>query len=83
MEPTVTPGTSITDDLVCYCFQISREDIEQDVRESGGQAVPQFIRSEIRAGHCDCETLNPTGKCCLGDVERLIGHLETEKGVEP
>lgn len=79
----MTPGTTITDDLVCYCFQISRGDIEQDVRESGGRSVPHFIRSEIRAGHCSCETLNPTGKCCLGDVETLIRQLEDEEGVEP
>jgi NAD(P)H-nitrite reductase large subunit len=83
METNLTAETTTSGDLVCHCFRISRGDIEQDVRDNGGQSVPHFIRSEIRAGNCSCETLNPTGKCCLGDVERLIESLETEKGVEP
>ncbi|WP_243288785.1 hypothetical protein [Geothrix terrae] len=30
----------------------------------------ETIRSAVREGRCRCETLNPSGACCLGDVLR-------------
>ena len=60
------------DDLVCYCLGISREEIE---REAAGEAPPEIdgrVRALIKTGECTCETSNPSGKCCLADVRRLL-----------
>ena len=36
-------------DLVCYCFNISRADIKRDIQEKGKTGIPDRIRAEIKA----------------------------------
>lgn len=57
--------------LVCYCFNITEEDIREEIRKTGRTTASQRIRSEIKARNCACEINNPSGRCCLGDVERV------------
>lgn len=55
---------------VCYCFGITREDIRREIHQTGACGVAERIRAEVQADHCACEVKNPSGKCCLGSVER-------------
>ncbi len=55
---------------VCYCFGVSRRDIEDEVQRSGKSTMAERIKAEVKAGNCACEVKNPSGKCCLGDVVR-------------
>jgi Zinc binding domain len=55
---------------VCYCFGFTRQDLWDEVRESGKPTAAEKIRAEVEAGRCACEVKNPSGKCCLGDVAR-------------
>ena len=57
---------------VCYCFNHTIESIEEEIRLSGKSTVVESITAEIKAGNCECETMNPKGKCCLGDVGRAV-----------
>jgi Zinc binding domain len=57
---------------LCYCFGFSRADIRRQVRESGLSDIPALIAAEVKAGRCSCETKNPSGACCLGDVRRAV-----------
>lgn len=57
---------------VCYCFGFTRKDIENEIAETKGSTVADRITAEIRAGNCACEVKNPSGKCCLGDVTRVV-----------
>jgi hypothetical protein len=34
--------------------------------------VVDAIRQRIRSDGCACEVRNPTGRCCLPDVMRLV-----------
>lgn len=52
------------DDLLCYCFGISKADFSRD------PAVRDFVIEQTRAGRCSCETSNPSGRCCLKDLPR-------------
>lgn len=60
---------------VCYCFNITKEDIRDEIRKTGRSTASQRIRSEIKATGCSCEINNPSGRCCLGDVERIEKQL--------
>lgn len=53
---------------VCYCFQHTKSDIEQDFAENGHSTIEDEIREKVKNNQCSCETMNPKGRCCLGDV---------------
>jgi len=53
---------------VCYCFDISKRMIQEEITSKGRSSLRDRIRQEIADGNCDCESVNPSGRCCLGDV---------------
>ncbi len=57
--------------LACYCFGVAEEEL---LGGSPQQAVElaASIRRRVFAGECDCRNLNPSGRCCLADVDRLL-----------
>ena len=57
---------------VCYCFGFSRADVRREVAENGSSTIPAQITQRVRAGECRCEVKNPSGACCLGDVNRAV-----------
>ena len=50
------------DDLVCYCFKFTRNDIEQDYMKNGQSTIIAKISSEKKSGGCDCANKNPKGR---------------------
>ncbi len=50
------------DDLICYCFEYSRTDIENDYLNNGRSLIMERISSEKRFGNCQCAVKNPKGK---------------------
>jgi Zinc binding domain len=58
--------------LVCYCFGFTRQDIWEEIRSAGKSMVAKRITAEVEAGRCASEVKNPSGKCCLGDVTRMV-----------
>ena len=57
---------------LCYCFDITIEDVEREIATTGTSAVPKRVAAAIRAGTCECEIRNPSGVCCLGEVNRAV-----------
>ena len=58
--------------LVCYCFDHSVESIRNEVERTGESTVVASVTDKVRAGECSCETLNPKGVCCLGDLHAAV-----------
>jgi len=56
---------------VCYCFGHTIEEIEDEVRRTGGSTVADDIRARMKSEGCSCETKSPRGSCCLSTVERI------------
>ncbi|BCO08746.1 hypothetical protein GF1_11220 [Desulfolithobacter dissulfuricans] len=50
------------DELICFCFGYSEEDIRRDVREHGRSMVLEHIMAEKRKGGCRCRETNPSGR---------------------
>jgi len=57
---------------LCYCFGHTVEEIREEIERTGRCTVAASIRGRIRAGECRCELVNPSGSCCLGEVERVV-----------
>ena len=60
------------DDLICYCFEYTKDDIEQDFVNNGQSLIMEKIAAEKKAGGCDCGNKNPKGKWCLSDVHQVV-----------
>ena len=57
---------------LCYCFGFFLADVRREIAETGRCTIPARITAEIRAGRCSCEVKNPSGACCLGEVNRAV-----------
>jgi len=57
---------------LCYCFEYTRADIRRDIAQWGETEIPERIKFEVENGFCACETKNPSGRCCLGDINGTI-----------
>jgi hypothetical protein len=49
-------------EMVCYCFNFTAEDIEQDYLKNGRSTIMEKIRAEKKTGQCDCAIKNPKGR---------------------
>jgi hypothetical protein len=48
-------------EIICYCFNHTRADIERDCRENGRSLILEKIISAKRLGACRCAAQNPKG----------------------
>ncbi len=76
-DMNVAPGlkSRSPEALVCYCFQHRRRDIEAELLAEGRTSIPDRITAEVKAGNCACEVRNPSGKCCLGEVQKATQEI--------
>jgi len=65
-------GLKVKDDPIplCYCFGFDERDIREELTQKGHTTIPERISKLIREGLCACDTRNPAGVCCLGEVNR-------------
>ena len=70
-DARVRVGIKETDDPIplCYCFDVSREDVWNEIAQVGASTIAERIATEVRACRCACETKNPSGACCLGEIQ--------------
>jgi hypothetical protein len=48
-------------EFVCYCFEYTRQDIEDDVRQNGRSLILEKILEAKKLGACQCAVKNPKG----------------------
>lgn len=68
----VSVGVKASEDPIalCYCFGFDESHIREEIFRTGNTTIPERITRLIREGLCACETRNPSGVCCLGEVNR-------------
>ena len=54
-------GSDKADDLICYCFGYSVDDIRRDYRQNGQSTIMEKIQMEKKRGGCQCAVKNPKG----------------------
>lgn len=57
---------------VCYCFGSTKENITNEITETGHSTVIEWITRRVQADECACEYKDPTGRCCLGEVRDVV-----------
>ena len=68
-------------ELVCYCFNYTAADIEQDIKEHGKSTIMEKIMTDKKAGRCQCKTKNPKGRWCLADVRQVVDNVLQTQGM--
>ena len=73
----VIVGVKTTVDPIplCYCFGFDESHIRDEISRTSRTTIPDRIAKLIREGLCACETQNPAGVCCLGEVNRTMKRL--------
>lgn len=51
-----------SDDLVCYCFEYTKKNIEDDYQANGCSKILEKIKTEKKNKGCNCEVKNPKRK---------------------
>jgi rRNA-processing protein FCF1 len=54
------------DDKVCFCFDISKAEF----KEEGKDKTLNKININMKNIGCNCDTKNPSGKCCTIQIKR-------------
>lgn len=67
---------------LCYCFGFNEVDARAEITATGRCLIPQRISALIKQGMCACHARNPSGACCLGEVNRAVQRLLTETATE-
>jgi len=60
---------------VCYCFDWTKEKLEQAIKNGLASQPVEQIRQNIKANRCGCEVNNPQGSCCLANVTKFLNQL--------
>lgn len=60
------------DRLVCFCFGHTVAELLADLREHGESTIRASIQSACKAGRDECRLRNPQGRCCLGNVGKVL-----------
>ncbi len=66
--------------LVCYCFRRTRMEVEEEARTLLASPTLEFVRTKVQEKSCACEIRNPTGKCCLRDIQSIVRANTPTKG---
>ena len=73
----VRVGLKESDDPIplCYCFGHTRASVREEIERTGKSSAPASITAHIQAGRCGCDVNNPSGACCLGEVNKAVKEL--------
>lgn len=63
---------------LCYCFDFYKHDVRDEIARTGRTVIPQRIRALVKSGMCACAARNPSGSCCLGELDQTAGALMRE-----
>ena len=64
---------------LCYCFGFDEGHLREEILQTGSTTIPETISHLIREGLCACDVRNPSGGCCLGEVNRAAKRLKEER----
>ena len=69
---TLSEKDNTVNDLICYCFGYSADDILKDYLENGKSTIMEKIQMEKKYGNCQCVTKNPILKPWLKIILKVI-----------
>jgi NAD(P)H-nitrite reductase large subunit len=67
---------------LCYCFEITEDEVIKEIRKTGKTAVIEKIKELIKKDGCDCKNKNPKGVCCLPDIKVWLEEQGINKSLD-
>lgn len=64
---------------LCYCFGFDESHLREEISHTGETTIPEKISSLIREEFCACDARNPSGMCCLGEVNNTANLLKLQQ----
>ncbi len=74
----VTSKTSGDARPLCYCFGFTEGFARREIAQTGESSVSKQVSRFIKEKLCSCEIRNPSGVCCLGEINKTLKRLATE-----
>ncbi|GBD36019.1 Copper-transporting P-type ATPase [bacterium HR36] len=68
---------------LCYCFDWTDSDLELEWQATGQITIPERIKRMVQLGFCRCETMNPQGTCCLGQIMQAVKEIQQRSRAAP
>lgn len=59
------------DEIICYCKQITKSEIEKAISE-GAKTLKDIQEMTGACTGNQCKELNPSGKCCLFEINAML-----------
>jgi len=59
------------DTIICYCKQVTQIEIERAIKR-GAKTLIDIRQSTGACTGNQCKELNPSGKCCSEDIQKLL-----------
>lgn len=59
------------DKIICYCKHVSQKKIESTIKQ-GAKTLSDIQKITGACTGNQCKVLNPSGKCCSGDINQLL-----------
>jgi hypothetical protein len=63
---------------LCYCFGFDESNFRDEIKATGKTTISARIVKLVKAGMCACDTTNPSGACCLGEITKTVKRLQIE-----
>jgi len=57
--------------MICYCNLVTQKEIESAIKQ-GAKTLSDIKQITGACTGNQCKELNPSGKCCSGDINRLL-----------
>lgn len=57
--------------MICYCKQVTKKEIESAIK-LGAKTLADIQQNTGACMGNQCKELNPSGKCCSGDINRIL-----------
>ncbi|MFA5433260.1 MAG: (2Fe-2S)-binding protein [Candidatus Paceibacterota bacterium] len=64
---------------ICYCKNIPEETVLNAIL-NGAKTLKDIKEMTGACTGNQCKELNPSGKCCSGDINTLLNNTDTAKG---
>jgi len=63
--------------MICFCKQVTQKEIEKAIK-MGAKVLSDIQNNTGACTGNQCKELNPSGKCCSGNINELLKNRDTE-----
>ncbi len=67
---------------LCYCFGFTEGFARREIMQTGESSVAKQVSRFIKEKVCSCEIRNPSGVCCLGEINKTLKRLAAQSDIE-